>query len=766
MRLREGKYGKFYGCSSYPHCKATRKYSEQVERPESIEPRKDIAWSKFQLAIFQWAEDMVLKCYRHLVIRAGAGCGKTTVGVEFAARLPSSLTVAFIAYNVKIARTFAKKLPAHVHASTCHSLGFGNACNALGLNRDNVDGRKVHNIVKAMTDRMPFEDAELVDQSLSSIVQLVSLSKNTLMEPTDENLDYMVDRWNIEVNGDRDLIFKTAREAYRESIEDLTTIDFDDMIFLSATGRVPCRQFDVVVVDETQDLNKSMLEFACRSITPDGHIIAVGDENQSIYGFRGADADAMPNIIARLDAEVLPLSITYRVPKSGVALANTLVPELEAAPDAEEGIVETVSEYQFMRQAASGDLVLCRTNAPLVAPCFDLIRQGKKAVILGRDIGKGLMVMVRKIQKRHKVRSLLDTLEALEDYRAAEVAKFMRAKRAMKAQILNDKIETILALSDGCNTVVDLERRIEKVFSDEEAGITFSTVHKAKGGEADNVWILEPGLMPHPKASAGWEMDQEKNIMYVAWTRHKKALRFVSDGGYMPPLTVPGDEETKPEPEPTTPDKTDLEWKNEFAAREAEQERAAHQAKAELPSLQDILNKHQIDTLRNGRSSVLELFPTEGKFEDNIYRPSAGDFVAAMPEWTPTVDAGQLVMEREIAPGHTVKVYTTVMVGQIAQGTGEDSIRVVREDEGRGGRKFYFKNEQDWLTRTVPQDITDPAEATAHLVNRVNAQVALFTRNCPECGKPQVKCNAGKGRDARYWWKGCDGCRCRIEDGW
>ena len=82
MVLRNGKYGKFYGCSTFPKCRQTAKFNGGNGKPE---PKKDITWSKYQEAIFDLGAD--LTTWQHLVIEAGAGSGKTTVGVEFAARL-------------------------------------------------------------------------------------------------------------------------------------------------------------------------------------------------------------------------------------------------------------------------------------------------------------------------------------------------------------------------------------------------------------------------------------------------------------------------------------------------------------------------------------------------------------------------------------------------------------------------------------------------------------------------------------------------------
>ena len=165
------------------------------------------------------------------------------------------------------------------------------------------------------------------------------------------------------------------------------------------------------------------------------------------------------------------------------------------------------------------------------------------------------------------------------------------------------------------------------------------------------------------------------------------------------------------------------------------------------------------------QQDLLTSFPDEGKFEDNIYRPSAKELAAAMPDWTPAIEGNQLVLVKELAPDIKVKCWSSILVGQIAGGTGDDSIRVIREDTDKNGKVWRFKNEKSyWVTRQVPQDINTPEKAAAHLVGKIEGQVAQFSRPCPECGAVQVKCRAGKGRDVRFWWKGT--CEHKVEDGW
>lgn len=249
--------------------------------------------------------------------------------------------------------------------------------------------------------------------------------------------------------------------------------------------------------------------------------------HNSIYGFRGASIDAMDKVKEGLKAEPYPLSITYRVPLSGVAYVNRRFPyiQFEGSPSKEDGVIDNIDNVTFTRNVKPGDMVLCRTNAPLVEPAFNLIRQGKKVTIVGRDIGNGLIEFI----DRFKTGDINTLLEKMYNYRDKEQVKLAIAGKYMQLQILLDKIATIEALSDGCLTVQNITKKIGSVFSDTTQGVVFSTVHRAKGLEADNVYILYPDIIPHPMAQTSWEKRQEENLAYVAYTRHKKELHFIGE---------------------------------------------------------------------------------------------------------------------------------------------------------------------------------------------------------------------------------------------
>lgn len=113
------------------------------------------------------------------------------------------------------------------------------------------------------------------------------------------------------------------------------------------------------------------------------------------------------------------------------------------------------------------------------------------------------------------------------EYRTAQVAKLIQKRKTGAAQQLDDQVKTIDAVAEECKTLNELKQKIENIFSDDNEGIVFSSIHKQKGGEADTVYILESKNMPHPMAEQHFEKVQECNICYVAITRAKKELYFV-----------------------------------------------------------------------------------------------------------------------------------------------------------------------------------------------------------------------------------------------
>jgi len=281
--------------------------------------------------------------------------------------------------------------------------------------------------------------------------------------------------------------------------------------------------------------------------------------HNSIYGFTGADNDAVDRIVADFDCVQLPLSTTYRCSKAATALAQTWVPHIEAHTSNRAGTVIEVSADTFMRgycgsdgtamgtvtgsRIHPGDGILCRNTRPLVTLAFRLLRTGIACHVEGRDIGKQLSNLASK----WKVATCTALLTNLESYRARETTKLEARNAHYLVESLNDRIDTLIALMDGCETVAELTRKIDSMFKDTtdrpatklgtmgyehrpapSPTVTLSTIHKAKGREWNRVFILGwHELMPSKWARQPWEITQEDNLMYVAVTRTKDALVLV-----------------------------------------------------------------------------------------------------------------------------------------------------------------------------------------------------------------------------------------------
>lgn len=560
--LRYGSKGGFYGCNKYPNCYGTRdaekhlndvrtgKFGAEAQQgvPLPDEPTSSVGGisvdddksqiiarararvkkgkgktqkafepSPYQQAIFDWITDGKGK---NLVVEAGAGSGKTTTGVMALELLDPHLHIAFIAFNAHIVKELKTRAPKHVNVMTYHSLGYRQCRTAWG-NEIVIDEDKVRKIL------MDIIDKKTHGTLYGPICRIVSLVKANLLGTSIEELQHIVDHHGIELNGDQDLVFAAVQLAVEVCAEQTNVIDYDDMCWLPIIHDLKSPKYDFVFVDEAQDTNKNQIQLALRAVKKTGRIVAVGDRNQSLYGFRGADVDAIPNLIDSLDADTLPLSITYRNPESVVELVNNEFPHipLEAADFAKPGTIMTITESEATRMYKEGDMVLCRCNAPLVGPAFELIRNGTKAVIRGRDIGKNLVNLINKFSAA----DVGELMKLMEKYCQKEVKKLLDAEKNQQAQSLKDKVDTVIALADGCDAIYEIEAKIKTIFSDHSEGVVFSSVHKAKGLEAERVFILEPGLMPHPMAKRDWEMTQEINIKYVAYTRSLDTLVFVED---------------------------------------------------------------------------------------------------------------------------------------------------------------------------------------------------------------------------------------------
>ncbi len=478
-------------------------------------------WSAQQAAFIDWAVHGSGSC----VLEAVAGSGKTTtlLGAVVQMRGP----IAILAYNKKIAEEIARKLQdlgvdwKHARAGTVHSFGF-NAIRKFNPNVK-VDENKVANIV-----------ADLNTSWAGTICRLVSLAKQRAIGAATrmhdlaawrdiiDHFDLLEDEYELEAIDD---IINMAMRVLKASNAKTDVIDFDDMVYLPLVLPMRMFRYSAVIVDEAQDTNPARRELVKRLIQPGGRLIAVGDSCQAIYGFTGADNDSLELIARDFDARRLPLTVTYRCPKTVVAFARQWVSHIEAHESAPEGTVSAIAFKDLL--AAKPDpssAILCRNTKPLVQAAFAFIRARIPCKIEGRDIGKGLI----KLAMKWKSAKTIDAYEAKLD---AWIAKQRVNLEGRKLELVEGQYETMKAIIDQCQIenktqMTEVVATVESLFADNVTGVvTLSTIHKSKGREWQTVyWLNRLATCPSRYATQDWMKKQELNLMYVSATRAMNSL--------------------------------------------------------------------------------------------------------------------------------------------------------------------------------------------------------------------------------------------------
>lgn len=532
----------------------------------------------------------------HYVVLAGPGSGKTFTSIKASTSFTGRAI--YFSYNKKIQIDTNAKLVAidsPMVATTAHAFGLG-CLNAFsrGLCRIDDKDAKYHNIVtQYLFEQWPLylqsiqaeleenEDADVAVMRLDAqswSEDLIHYAQVSLTEPTAENLARLVNDFDLSDISIFSLVWPFVIKAVAYAIEEGQRqflaehlVSFDDMVYLpNAIPGVPVRQYDHVIVDECQDTSRASLELMLKACHARTQFFAVGDPKQNIYRFAGAAEDSIGQIIERLHASILPLKIIYRCGSNIVDLANQLCNEDEKLISANmhQGIVEVIEEYVDRLQA--GDAVIGRTRKKLVQGCLKTLQIGKRAKVLGRDIGNDITGVVTRLEAKRIRRGvpalksdLSNLLELLEEYQQTE-SRHLRESRKdpeMALSELDDKVETVRAFFEAyigkcldesrrvpedppCafnRTAKDFKAYIHGLFSDEDGSkdfILFMTAHKSKGGEWENVYLIGTEEFPHPKAKSDRQQEQESNLMYVAITRAIDKLCFV--GAPFKGLKVPG----------------------------------------------------------------------------------------------------------------------------------------------------------------------------------------------------------------------------------
>ena len=526
MVLREARASgkKFWGCPMFPKCKGTVWINTYVKAEPIV--KKDMPTDVKGSAQQEVIWNAVQNAAYHIIVDALAGSGKTFT-ITYALKYISAGTkVILCAFNTDIANELKSRIPDGFEAATMNSFAFTQVKNAMRV-------RFVKTKLYDILDKLIAQKEKNTQFLTQAAYQIVNLVKSNLLDiKNDQVLDDLTVKHSIEMNDSRNEIYSIARLAFKETLKQNGIVDYMDQVYFVYAFKLPVIQYGIFIGDEIQDWNALQQYIMLRAIESNGRFIGVGDKNQAIYGFSGADTNSIDNLQTMLQdtkrpIESMPLTMTRRCPVSHVRLAQQIVPELEAMPNAIEGIVESISLDKAVTLIKSSDMGIARRNAPLIAIAYKLIREGKTVIVKGRNIGEGLISLINKL----KPSDLNDLVDKAEAYRTKEadklIAKGKKAENALES--LNDKIDTLMQFIDNNDSVNDVRRSIETMFNDlnKENAIILSSVHRSKGLEAETVFIFEYDRIELKLSNEEFQK-QERNLHYIALTRSKNALYLVA----------------------------------------------------------------------------------------------------------------------------------------------------------------------------------------------------------------------------------------------
>lgn len=499
----------------------------------------DFIPSPYQEKIF----DFITEGDGNAVVSAKAGSGKTFTIVNAMKLIPKTKKAIFIAFNKSIADELNEKLKSNSNcmAYTTHSLGFRMIRRNLG-NDIIVDEYKYRTYLKNnFLNVTGLNDGEInieknqINEYTENILLLIDFSRLFLAHD-DEAINNIVERYDVPLIANEVEAVKRCLEWGKNNI---TSIDYVDMLWLpTALNLRPLGMlYDWVFLDEAQDSSIAAIALFKKCVKPNvGRWVCVGDEKQCINLFCGSNEDNFRQLCHSENTQVFDLPVSYRCGKKIIEFSQSIVKDILPKENAIDGEIKNGCKLSCLKD---GDMVLARSKAPLLKVYTKLIKKGINCYIKGLDIGANLINLLDSIKgeelninlKKDGVfirlyDKLFETRNKLVEKRGLDIDDASLSSYIMEQY---DTIKALEVLAFNCTTKNELKSRIKDIFKEDSKGVCLSTIHKSKGLEADNVYILCHSSMPSKNCHHEWERIQEKNLMYVAYTRAKKILGFISE---------------------------------------------------------------------------------------------------------------------------------------------------------------------------------------------------------------------------------------------
>lgn len=463
--------------------------------------------TKQQLSILE-----AFKNTRVLKVNAIAGSGKTSLLELLAAanQKPSLL----LAFNKSIADEASRRFPEHVSCRTMNSVAYAmygrNLQHKLNYNKDYST-----NTMRSIKDTVAWykiQDYTKADPPISART-IANLAREVVdrfchsSRPSISRLDlHYKDFKELEKNHDFDSgvlghdIIVLAKKIWKERTDPVSKsfCTHDTYVKLWSLSN-PKLNYDIIYVDESQDINPCVLHVLEQQICK---VLYVGDQYQSIYGFRGAI-----NAMKKIEAPTMHLSQSWRY---GEAIAQ--VAEVILSKDSVEVMGNPSVDSKVVSEIAQKDYTMIfRTNSALLEEAENLIDQGVKINI---EVNvKDFIIQVRSVVNLYKGNTPFHD----------KIARFGTWSELLEYSKEDVEVKRLVNIASRYD-VENFISALEKVKNCTDPDVILTTAHKSKGLEFDNVIVAND--FKFGKKELLEMPEQEINLLYVACTRAKKTLQL------------------------------------------------------------------------------------------------------------------------------------------------------------------------------------------------------------------------------------------------
>jgi DNA helicase-2/ATP-dependent DNA helicase PcrA len=371
--------------------------------------------------------------------------------------------------------------------------------------------------------------------------------------------------------------------AYESALEDAGGLDFDDLVgralrVLEARPRLLARwreRCGHLLVDETQDVDRTQLRFALLLAAPRNQVFFVGDDDQTIYGWRLADVRRVIALAGSLPGlRRVDLTVNYRCPRPVVERAVRLVAHNEerfdktilAGPKAEgqlllaaDGSDETVRMrrvFESWPPDGGSRAILARTNAELLPAASVAVEMGlpfraPRLRFLSEDRRVDRLVELASGDDRSDGRLLpmlvglaREGVQRVDEENGPALARDpdARAEEEPLPVETGELMAALIGWAAPYRTLAELRNALEQHRSRiaelrrDDALLTLATAHATKGLEFDHVAVIgmDEGRFPSARSlrdapEPARTLEEERRLAYVAWTRARRSLTLVYD---------------------------------------------------------------------------------------------------------------------------------------------------------------------------------------------------------------------------------------------